>query len=85
MLHLSVKNISSLWFSVHTPLRHFKLKVNPELWAACQKVDLRFKSPSGAAQPNQYRKADKMAFAEAVLNELNQDSLRTERDAYGVA
>lgn len=71
-MKLIAKNIVNLWFAADTPVRQFKIKLNPQLWLACQKVNRSFKPPSGATQVDHYKKSDKLAFAEAVLSELNQ-------------
>lgn len=71
-MKLTQKNIIDLWFGADTPIRQFKIKMNPQLWAACLKVNHYFKPPSGRAHTEQYRKSDKVAFAESVLNELRQ-------------
>lgn len=75
VLKLTVNNIISLWFGADTPIRQYKIKSNPTLWAACQRVQLRFTPPSGARSIEQYRKSDLMAFARAVVAELNQEQV----------
>lgn len=62
----TVSNIISLWFGVDTPLRRHRIKLNPELWGACQRTSLTFSPPSKARQADQYRSSDKAAFARAV-------------------
>jgi hypothetical protein len=68
----TVENIKNLWFGADTPIRQNKIKLHPELWAACQQVSQDFNPPSGALLVEQYRKSDRLAFARAVLKELNQ-------------
>lgn len=68
----TVENIKNLWFGADTPIRQYKIKLHPEMWAACQRTSQEFMPPSGAGHIEQYRKSDKIAFAKAVLNELNQ-------------
>jgi hypothetical protein len=73
VLKLTVNNIISLWFGADTPIRQYKIKSNPALWAACQRVSLRFTPPSGASTLEQYRKSDLVSFARAVAQELNHE------------
>ncbi|AUD04447.1 hypothetical protein [Spirosoma pollinicola] len=76
----TVDNIKNLWFGADTPIRQHKIKLHPELWAACQRVNEGFSPPSGAPHMEQYRKSDRLAFARAVLKELNQqESVSEER------
>ncbi|MFD1141968.1 hypothetical protein ACFQ4C_12650 [Larkinella insperata] len=66
----TVNNIISLWFSVDTPLRQYKIKLNPEIWGACQAINQDF-TPSSSRKPvEQYKKNDKVAFARAVQEQL---------------
>ncbi|MFD2938253.1 hypothetical protein [Spirosoma flavum] len=44
--------------------------MNPQLWAACQRVNQGFIPPSGILNQEQYRKSDKTAFAKAVQETL---------------
>jgi len=64
----TVSNIISLWFGVDTPIRQFKIKLNTDLWVACQRTNKDFRPPSARRQLalEAYRKADKVAFAKAV-------------------
>ncbi|GAB3739753.1 hypothetical protein [Spirosoma lituiforme] len=81
----TVDNIKNLWFGADTPIRQNKIKLHPELWAACERVNQHFTPPSGASQPEQYRKSDRLAFARAVLKELNQEESATEPKSYQMA
>ena len=67
IMKVTVKNIIDLWFSEDTPIRHYKIRVNPPLWAMCQQISQDFVAPSGRINSTQYRKSDKMAFARQVL------------------
>ncbi|MFD2571908.1 hypothetical protein ACFSUS_14795 [Spirosoma soli] len=67
----TVNNIISLWFGEDTPIRQYKIKLNPTLWGACQHINRDFRPPSRKQQIEQYRKSDKVAFAKAVLQELD--------------
>lgn len=71
-LKATSNNINNLWFGVDTPIRQYKIKSNPELWEACQRVSLVFKAPSGASSVDGYTKSDKSAFARAVQQKLYQ-------------
>jgi len=68
----TVNNIIRLWFGADTPIKHYKIKLNPELWEICQRVSQEFTPPSGAQLKENYRKSDKTSFARAVLEELEQ-------------
>ncbi|GAB2526842.1 hypothetical protein [Spirosoma aerophilum] len=78
----TVDNIKNLWFGADTPIRQNKIKLHPTLWAACQRVNETFQAPSGALTIEQYRKSDRLAFARAVLKELNEDSTTVETNDY---
>ena len=80
-MKLIVKNIANLWFSADTPIRQYKIKLHPEVWAACQKVSRNFNAPSGAIRIEQYRKSDKVAFANAVLDVLDKSNSPAKEDA----
>lgn len=69
-MKVTVSNIINLWFGDDTPIRQYKIKMNPLLWVTCQRVSQSFVSPSGAATPDQYRKSDKVAFARVVQQEV---------------
>ncbi len=69
-MKVTVNNIINLWFGDDTPIREYKIKMNPLLWVTCQRVSQTFISPSGAETPKQYRKSDKVAFAQVVQREL---------------
>ncbi|WP_338871896.1 hypothetical protein WBJ53_26590 [Spirosoma sp. SC4-14] len=71
-LKVTISNIIGLWFGADTPIRQYKILMNPELWAACLQVAAEFRPESGALCVEQYRKADKVAFARAVQAELTQ-------------
>ena len=81
----TVDNIKNLWFGADTPIRQNKIKLHPELWAACQRVNENFQAPSGALSIEQYRKSDRLAFARAVLRDLNQSQSVLETDDYHMA
>ncbi len=72
VLKVTTSNIVSLWFGADTPIRQYKIKLNPDLWAACQRVNSRFTPPSGAGSMADYRKSDLVAFGKAVVQELKQ-------------
>lgn len=71
-MKMTIGNIIGLWFGADTPIRQYKIKVNPELWEACQHVSVTFTPPSGAVSVDRYRKSDMVAFAIAVQQELSQ-------------
>lgn len=71
----TVNNIISLWFSVDTPIRQYKIKLNPELWGACQTINQEFYPPSKRKSVEQYKKNDKVAFAKAVQAQLEQSKV----------
>ncbi|GAB3891050.1 hypothetical protein GCM10028803_02470 [Larkinella knui] len=75
----TVSNIINLWFGADTPIRQYKIKLNPDLWDACQQINQEFCPPSRTQPIEQYRKSDKVAFAKAVLMELerNKQTLAT--------
>ncbi|GAB3890147.1 hypothetical protein GCM10028825_26280 [Spirosoma agri] len=72
VMKATIGNVIRLWFGADTPIRHHKIKLNPLLWAACQRVSQDFKAPSGALVKERYRKSDKTSFAKAVLEEMDQ-------------
>lgn len=76
----TVNNVINLWFAADTPIRQYKIKLNPEIWAACKKVSEEFSPPSGRLSNQQYRKSDKASFARAVLEELNQTKFAEEEE-----
>ncbi|MFD2932713.1 hypothetical protein [Spirosoma flavum] len=78
----TAENIKNLWFGADTPLRQNKIKLHPRLWAACQRANGSFIPPSGALHIEHYRKSDKVAFAKAVLKELDQDQPVSEEANY---
>ncbi len=73
ILKITVNNIISLWFGANTPIRQYKIKLNPELWTACQCVYGQFIPPSGADSLEHYRQSDRVAFAKAVMQEVTQE------------
>lgn len=81
----TVENIKNLWFGADTPIRQYKIKLHPELWAACQRTSHDFNPPSGATHLDDYRKSDKIAFAKAVLNDLNQNRSVRKTSTYELA
>jgi len=74
VLKITVNNVLSLWFGVDTPIRRYKIKLNPELWTACQGVYGWFVPPSGASYLEHYRQSDRIAFAKAVIQEMTHES-----------
>jgi hypothetical protein len=66
VLKPTVNNIINLWFGEDTPIRQYKIKLNQDLWVACQQIDRDFSPPSKIDQVEKYRKSDKVAFAKAV-------------------
>lgn len=70
IVKLSIKNVIDLWFAEDTPIRQYKIRMNPKLWTMCQQVSHDFQAPSGRSTPNRYRKSDKVAFAQIVLDNL---------------
>lgn len=73
-LKVTPSNIIGLWFGADTPLRQYKIQSNPVLWDACLRAHIGFLPPSGAASMDEYRKSDKVAFAQAVECELTQSA-----------
>ncbi len=74
----TVSNIINLWFGADTPIRQYKIKLNPDLWRACQRINRDFRPPSQRKQIELYRKSDKVAFAKAVQEEF--DRIRSTSD-----
>ncbi len=70
VMKATVNNIINLWFGDDTPIRQYKIKMNPLLWVSCQRVSQTFVPPSGAKTLEQYRKSEKVAFARAVQQVL---------------
>ncbi|MFD2570845.1 hypothetical protein ACFSUS_09395 [Spirosoma soli] len=81
----TVNNVINLWFGAETPIREYKIKLNPKMWAACQRVSQSFTPPSGIKQADLYRKSDKIAFAKSVLEELDKTELSSKATAYELA
>ncbi|WP_245776865.1 hypothetical protein [Spirosoma endophyticum] len=84
-MKLTVKNVIDLWFAEDTPIRRYKIKINPKPWQICQQVGQEFKAPSGRTDPTQYRKSDKVAFARLVLAGLAETEVYTEQGLYELA
>ncbi len=77
----TVSNIINLWFGADTPIRQYKIKLNPDLWIACQRINRDFRPPSKRKHVEVYRKSDKVAFAKEVLEELERTrSVSSERE-----
>lgn len=79
VMKVTVRNIMNLWFGDDTPLRQYKIKMNPQLWAACLRVHQTFTPPSGALSQEHYRNSDKVAFAHAVQQELRSREILAEK------
>ena len=74
----TVSNIINLWFGADTPIRQNKIRYNPDLWAACQRVDQGFRPTTRKRLiEQQYRKPDRVAFARAVQQELDRNKVRS--------
>jgi hypothetical protein len=73
ILKITVSNIISLWFGADTPIRQYKILMNPELWTVCQRVHQRFTPPSGVSSTGPYHHSDRIAFAKAVAQEMTQE------------
>ncbi len=71
-LKITAPNIINLWFGQDTPIRVYKIKMNPVLWAACQQTNQTFNPPSGALSVKDYRKSDLICFAKEVQLLLHQ-------------
>lgn len=78
-LKATLSNINSLWFGADTPIRQYKIKLNPDLWNTCQQVNQEFNPPSGACSVTQYRKSDRTLFARTVQQKFNQVNPRAAR------
>lgn len=76
-LHLKVtpKNIIQLWFGAHTPIQKYKIIHNPALWAACLRVHETFRPPSGATSVQTFSRADRVLFANLVMDEFNRTTV----------
>ncbi len=70
IMKVTLDNVVRLWFGVDTPIRQYKITMNPRLWATCERVSQYFTPPSGALNKENYRKSDKTAFAKEVLEKL---------------
>jgi hypothetical protein len=75
MVKPSTKNIISWWFAADTPIRQYKMSLNPQLKWACEQVSRDFVAPSGATKLASYRRSDKLAFAQAVQQMLRETSM----------
>ncbi|WP_460985648.1 hypothetical protein [Spirosoma fluminis] len=71
VMKVTPANIHRLWFSTDTPLRQFRIKMNPRLWDACTRVEKGFAPPSGAQRLMDYTRRDKVAFVRLVLKEID--------------
>lgn len=71
-------NIARLWFGEDTPLRRYRIQMNPDLWAACQRASLDFVAPSGAATLDKYLTSDRAAFVRRVQARLQEEELVAE-------
>ncbi len=78
ILKPTVANIIHLWFGADTPIRREKIRLNYALWQACQQANRRFSPPSGNGSPATYRRSDRVAFAQLVLQELAHSELLLE-------
>lgn len=67
LMKVTVKNVIDLWFAEDTPIRYYKIRMNPQLWAMCQQVSEKLRVPSGKLSQKQYAKSAKVAFARLVL------------------
>ena len=74
-LKINANSISHLLLAQDTPIRAYKIKMNPELWTACQQVSRRFIPPSGAKSVDAYRRQDLICFSKAVQDELQSGKL----------
>ena len=74
-LKVTIPNIISLWAGQDTPIRVYKIKMNPDLWAACQRVNCVFQPSSGAKSVVDYSRADLVRFAKEVQMELHRSEL----------
>jgi hypothetical protein len=84
-MRLTINNVINLWFGADTPIRQYKIRLNPEMWTACQQVSRNFKAPSGIQTPERYRKSDKVCFAKAVLDILDHETPTVNEEAYQIA
>jgi hypothetical protein len=85
IVKLSTKNVIDLWFAEDTPIRQYKIRMNPNLWAMCEQVSQDFKAPSGRSTPSQYRKSDKVAFAKIVLDRFARAESVSDKDLFELA
>ena len=85
IVKLTEKNVINLWFAEDTPVRQYKIRMNPALWAMCQLISRNFKAPSGRLIPKQYRKSDKVAFARLVLAGLAKTESVSENVSFEMA
>ncbi|MFD2936572.1 hypothetical protein [Spirosoma flavum] len=84
-MKITIKNIIDLWFAEDTPIRQYKIRMNPKPWAMCQQVSQDFRAPSGRVAQWQYRKSDKVAFAELVMVCLAKEEAMSEQEIYEMA
>lgn len=70
VLKITPKNIINLWFGDDTPIRRYRIAMNPDLWIACERVASTFIPPSGALSVDSYRRSDQYQFARQVVEEM---------------
>ena len=80
----TVKNVIDLWFAEDTPIHQYRVRLNPELWAICGQISQDFKAPSGRLRQEQFRRSDKICFAQAVLQVWDKNKV-AEEDLYDMA
>ena len=85
IVKLTVKNVIDIWFAEDTPVRQYRIRMNPKIWEMCQQVSKDFKAPSGRLIQEQYRKSDKVAFARLVLVGLEKAELSSETASFELA
>lgn len=85
IIKLTTKNVIALWFGEDTPIRQYKIRMNPKVWAMCERVSQDFKAPSGRLRQSDYRKSDKVAFATLVLEALEHQGDNVEKDMFDLA
>ena len=69
-------NIINLWFGADTPIRQFKIKHNPDLWLACQRINQGFRPAPRKRLTERLPKSDQVAFARAVQQDLERTQVR---------
>jgi hypothetical protein len=81
-MKVTVKNVVDLWFAEDTPIRDYKIRMNPQLWAMCQQVSEQVSVPSGKLSQQQYPKSAKVAFARLVLAGLAKAQARAQQKLF---